>query len=52
MFKSSQAISTINENSHFLVRDPKLNKLQRRINVLKEEKKEIEVKNMTSGNRL
>ena len=52
MFKSSQAISTINGKCHFLVRDPKVNKLQRRINELKEEKKEIEVKNMALVNKL
>ena len=45
MFKSSQAISTINENSHFIARDPKVNKAHRRINEFKEEKKEIEEKN-------
>ena len=47
MFKSFQAILTINGKSHFLVKDPKVNKAQRRIDELKEEKKEIEEKTMT-----
>ena len=45
IFRSSQAISTICGKSHFLARDPKVDKAQRRINELKEEKKEIEDKN-------
>ena len=41
IFKSSQAILTILEKSYFLARDPKVSKVQRRINELKAKKKNI-----------
>ena len=49
---SSQAISTINVKYHFLVRDSKVNKAQRGINELKEERRKLRRKIMTSDNRI